>query len=455
MAGNFAKASQSNITRKSMSFLSNYIENIPSKLQGYEGYNTFDKMMLNSTVASSIYMIMRACNSLDMFFYQAKTKTKKKKAKEIADFYNNLLIDMDDKSLSAFIPTALSFLIYGFSSFEMVAKKRDDGRIGIKKLAYRSIKDFVEWIADKQDNVIGMRQSGFSVYNKDYKKAIIPRDKLLVFTAPLSYDSLSGISPLAYIYYEWKHLECAMESETEWFYSNLNGSKILRVPSELMRKANDLSDPENKEAREALESYVKMAGELRVGQSFVMPSDRYTNTAGDPSSQAQYDVQTMSVYGQSPVNIHEVIERHQKNIYRFFNALRLIVGTTGKTGSGNLGETMEGLFVELTKSLMQIIVDEFNKSLVPFIAKLNGFDKNLLPTLKVKPIDALSAQQIANILNLYGNARGKDGEPFASEQLDRYVKDLTGFMDYLERNGLNEEDDKKHIVPTINDNKNV
>ncbi len=166
------------------------------ELQGYEGRQLLHEMRINNPVISAVFLAIE--NALRRVTWRVAPKSEATPDKECARFVESCLYDMSC-SWNEQLQYILSFLEYGFSTVEIVVKRRlgadppkytsdpapsqyDDNRIGWRKWAYRpaeSLSQGNEWIFDASGGIQGIRQA--PIFGEDKGVREIPIKKLLLF----------------------------------------------------------------------------------------------------------------------------------------------------------------------------------------------------------------------------------------------------------------------------------
>lgn len=386
------------------------VDRVRPELTGDRGRLIYERMKSDSTVSSVLFAI-------EMMLRRSRWKCfpkypKDSKAVEYAEFFESL---RDDMSLTweNFITNVMSMLTYGWSFFEIVAKRRlgydaevpskyNDGLWGIRKLAFRAQTTLDEWLLDANGGVKAMQQR---VYIKDADTVrIIPIEKALLFRAGFWKDSPEGESPLRGAYDPWILLQGINRAEAYGIERELNGLPVIRVPADLMDSARN-GDPDSQAAMNVYEQVVR---DLRLNRQagVILPSDHYQNADGTVTPQKQYELQLLSSNGTRAINVQSAAERHQVAIARCVLADFLMLGTTSRSGSQALGQSRFDFFATAIDGWNNSIADVLNRFLIPRIAKINGFDMELLPEYQVEPANPIGVETMVNCIQKYVQAGG-------------------------------------------------
>jgi len=364
-----------------------------AELKGIGGVKRFREMRDNdATTGSAMYAIEQTLRDVGYKIKPAEGKgVNEKKAKEHAKFVEECFADMQ-ASLDDHISEALSALTYGFSSFEIVLKKRDyhnskfpDGKLGIKKLASRA-----QWTVSKFDvddttgDLIALHQSlGKAGYN-----GIIPEDRLLHYRTTTTNGDWSGRSVLRNAYKSYYYLSRMQDIEAIAIEREMHGIPVGRMPAEYL--SEDASDDQ----KAVYQAFVKGIADIKNNEqgAIVLPSDTYEDTEGKASNIRLMDIELLSAPGSRSIDMNEVIVRYQNNIARTLMAEFLMLGGGGKEGGGShaLSTNKSDMFLSSLEAYLNTFYDTISRQLIPYLWRYNGFDPKYMPTVyanKVSPVD--------------------------------------------------------------------
>jgi len=232
-----------------------------------------------------------------------------------ADFLNYNIRNMSYGTWLDAVNTAGTSLKYGFSLLNLVVEKRKYGKYKgsyvIRKLSPRDPKSIAGWVWNKNfSEVLGVVQKPRIVkvsHPGTYRDGLdmlaagklveqgypfISYEQLLHFTHNATMGNPQGDSPLAHCYNAWKEKKLIEKYEVIGISKDLGGAVVLRVPSELIERAND---PETfpDEAREYAQLQADAAA-LHAGENsyIVLTSD------ADPESKMRlFDFELKGIDG--------------------------------------------------------------------------------------------------------------------------------------------------------------
>jgi hypothetical protein len=385
-------------------------EEFLKELQGERGRKLYREMKDNDpTVGAILSAISLICLATKLETEPAPEDV----TGEYADFVDGLFEDMGCTWQEA-LGEILTMLAYGFSVHEIVLKYRDgknskfnDGRIGISKLAPRSQDTILRWDFDDEGNLLGCWQDAW-ISNAAVPSVYLPRAKFLLFRARTEKENPEGRSILrnAYIpYYFLKKLQLIEAIAVE---RELNGIPVVKIPSRDMEDANKVA------------VYQKIASDLKMNSQggLVIPSDPYTDTAGNPTSMPKVSVELLSNGGTRSIEPDIPIQRYQKDITRTVLADFLMLGS-GDVGSFALSQDKTSLFFRSVESVMTSILTEMNEKLLPLIWRLNMLPMEMMPKLRYGQVAPTNIEQLGNYVSSLAAAGIMVADPTTEQYLRR------------------------------------
>jgi hypothetical protein len=199
-------------------------EDFLSQLNGVEGNETWREMKDNSPVVGAMLFTIEA------LFRQVApqlTEADHPRGEEARDLVLSCMADMQH-TWEEFESEALSMLPYGFSLFEPVYKKREDGRIGWAKIPIRAQCTIRRWeIADNGD-ILGAEQQA----PPNYTTQIIPEDRFVLFRTTSAKNNPQGRSILRNAFTAWYDMKHIERFEAIGIERNTAGFPMLKYPAE-------------------------------------------------------------------------------------------------------------------------------------------------------------------------------------------------------------------------------
>lgn len=317
-------------------------------------------------------------------------------------FIEDVFDDMDG-SFRNFVAEIIGYLAYGFALFEIVAKRRDDGRVGLKKLAPRA-----QWTIDKfdvtpQGDILGAYQST-QVIGHTY--TYIPASKFLLFRTVSVNNDPTGRSILRNAYKSYHYVTRIAEYEAIAIERELNGIPVGRVPSEYL--ADDATDGQ-KAFVNAFKGILRDVKKNEQGY-ILLPSDLYDHDDGTLTSKYMVDFNLVASLGTRDIDTGKVIVRHQQDIARTVLADFLMLGQSDR-GSYAMSKSKADMFVHSISGYLGTIAEPINDHLIPLLWELNGFPEETMPKIvpgSVVPVDL-------NDLGLFIRAMSQAGISLAED----------------------------------------
>jgi hypothetical protein len=371
---------------------------------------TFDTMASDDAVFNSI----DATNLLVLTALAGgKFKPKKGQASKIAaDFLNYCIRNMSTGTWLEAMTNAVTDLQYGFSFLNIVVETRNYGKYAgskvIKKLAPRDQKSVYGWVWDKdlrdfkgfvqkpmltqlREPTIKEFEAGLfigGITNGFFlpRYPFLSTQQLLHFRQNPTNNNPQGDSPLLHCYDAWMEKKLIERYEVVGVSKDLGGSVVLRVPSELIERANDPVNYPNEAAE--YNQLQRDAGALHAGENsyIVLTSDV------DPATNTKlYDFELKGISGAGKqYNTSDIIEQKRKSIYNCFGAGFLLLGQTGH-GSHSLSDNQMSTHDYYVNRNLLYKTDVINNQLATRLLTINnislGFDEmpEFVPTDPSKP----------------------------------------------------------------------
>lgn len=378
-----------------------------------EAYNTFNKMMYDSAVATG-YDTKRKFiwNAMDK--YKIKVgKSKSAKAKQAQEFIEHIFSNFE-QSWYEICCHLTTYSKYGFSLMEMVPTKIKSGKYAgqtkIKRLAPISPRSIDYWvISENQDKIHGVVQSKAEssssmlsfggmdivpIQNLDTALVDIPYNRLLHWAYNGECANPIGESQFKYCYVPWLEKTAIQDYECIGISKDMSGIISLTVPAEVMNKA--ALDPSGKEAA-ILEKMMTDAANITANEQayIINPSDWH-----EDGKAPMYGVELKGIQGGGRnFNLNETIQRKRKEILDVFGLGFIALGENGggSYAQAEAGTSFHGLMLEAD---IRFIEKPFNDKLIPTVLALNGFDLEVedIPVFKIGNIDEKNADTVSKVL---------------------------------------------------------
>lgn len=349
---------------------------------------TFDNMCLDDAVNNSIDVTnLHTVNALANGEFKGKGS---KKSQIAADFLNYCIRNMTHGTWLEACLNAVTDLKYGFSSLNIVTEKRAFGQYSgnrvLRKLSPRDQKSVYGWLFDQKGReFLGFVQKPSIISGKKiptgfadgltaasiprYEELgypILRRDQILHFAFNKTNNNPQGNPPLAACYQAWMEKKLVEKYEIVGVSKDLGGAVVLRVPSELIERAND---PVNYPAEAAeYKALQQDAANLQAGEtSYIVLTSDFDEVTKTPL----YDLKLQGIEGGGKqYKTSEIIDQKRKSIYNTFGAGFLLLGqdSHGSYGLSTSATSTHGYYVE--RNILQK-VDVINNQLAPRLLAIN------------------------------------------------------------------------------------
>lgn len=390
---------------------SGYIyEEFLQELSGDRGRRVYREMTDNDAVCGSIITAIDALLRAIPWTFEPNPKDT---TAEGATWLTETIGGMDH-TWESFISEMLTMLTFGWAYHEIVYKKRDDGTIGLAKLAPRAQESLLRWELTPTGEVIGMHQ----LDPNGAAPIFIPREKALHFVTTSRKMSPEGRSILRNAYTSYWFKKQIQIIEAIAIERELAGLPVIKVPSDVLT---------NPDMAPILAKYVRMARDLKFNDQggIIMPSDTYKDEAGRPGNVAMFSVELLSASGTRSIDMNGAIVRYQQDIARTILADFLILGSSSR-GSFALSKSKTDLFLRSLEGYTANIAAELNKDLIPKLWKINGFDPDTMPIARPGQVAPTDLDELGNYLMRISQAGFQlAGDP-ETEKKVRQAADLPG-----------------------------
>lgn len=399
-------------------------EEFLKRLEGPRGIKVYTEMASNdATVAAILRAIELMLRPVE---WKIEPAADAPEANEGADFAESLMGDMS-LTWEDFISEALTMLVYGWSYFETVYKRRvgpeerdpakrsryTDGRIGIRKLAPRSQDSLDRWEMQDDGGIAGMWQADPMGRTPP---TLLPIERCLLFRTSTHKGNPEGRSILRSAYRSWYKLKTIEDVEAVGIERELAGLPVVRIPARYLTSI----DPDDVKVRQA---YEKIARDVKFNEQggIVIPSDVYLDADGKPSSAYIVDVKLLSTGGARAIDTGAVVMRYQRSICRSVLADFLMLGTD--KGSFALSENKTDLFLRSCEVLLDTVAGVLNRYMLPRVWQINALPAETMPAFRPGRVAPVNLDELGKFLR---DAAGAGMPLFPDDELERHVRDQAG-----------------------------
>ena len=391
-------------------------------LQGANGYKTYREMADNDPVVGAVL------HSIDMLvrsteWFMEANDPDNATAIEAAEFASTCMDDMS-QSWAETLSGILTMLVYGFSFHEIIYKRRSgyqtdgntsnftDGKIGWRKLAYRSQETCDGWAFDDAGGIEGMYQQDPNVVNGK-GRVFIPIEKALLFRTMTAKSNPRGRSILRNAFTTWYFKRRISEIEAIGIERDLAGMPVALVPPQL------LSDHATTEEQAALNEIKKIVRNIKRDEQegIVFP------LAYDPDTgNLAYELKLLSTGGARQFDTDKIIARYDQRIAMTVLADFILLGHE-KVGTQALSVSKIQLFSDSLNAWLNNIAAVFNSYALPRLMRLNGYSAEAFPSLRFNPARNVDIDVIGDYISKLSSA----GAPlFPDEGLEGHLREIAG-----------------------------
>ena len=379
------------------------------QLRGLRGIKIYREMSENDPIISAILIAMDQMIRSVPWRFVGEDEWHIK-------FVEECLHEMEDKTFEEFISEVLSFLPYGFSLFETVAKRRKDGYIVLKKLAPRA-----QWTIDRfkvaNNEITGVYQTS------GQGQAFIPAWKMLHFRTRSVNDQPSGVSVLRGAYTSWYAADNIKRIEAISIERELNGLPMWSLPGAWL----------SEDAEEWQKRFVASAKQIardvkRNNQGYIIkPSDLWQNDdergmTSQLTSQQMVRFELVASQGTRDIDTGKVIMRYQQDMARSAMADFIMLGSNDR-GSFALSKSKSDLFLKALEGYLGGISSIINKRLIPRIWAWNGFPPEKMPKIKHGSVAPINLDELGKYIRLLSASKL---DLFPNEELTEHLHDIAG-----------------------------
>lgn len=382
-------------------------EEFLKELQGPKGAAVFREMSDNDPIVGAVVfavsMLLRQAD------WDVQAVDESEEAEDAKAFVEEVLFDDMVSTWADVIDEVCSMFVYGYAPLEIIWKRRDDGKIGLRSLSLRAQPTVARWEIDPGDGTIdGLWQQPLSG-----PQVFIPIEKLLLFRTTVVRNNPEGRSLLRTAFRAWRNKKRIEEIEGVGVERDLAGLPIVRIPSTFFSAD---ADPDQKAV---LASYQKLARQIKIDkqQGVVIPSD--VNSAG----KFLYDVSLLSSAGSRAIDTSKIVDRYDKQIATSVLADFIFLGQ-GSVGSFALSSDKTALFATAIGGFLNAVAGVFNRHLLPRIWELNSFDPDMMPKLVPGDVETVNLGELGTFITAIAGA----GMPlFPDRDLENHLRESAGW----------------------------
>lgn len=325
-------------------------------------------------------------------------------AKQAAEFVDSIL-HSTDTSWSRIIRRSAMYRYHGFGIHEWVAKRRDDGKIGIRTISPRPPATIVGWDTDEHGDVLGVTQRAPQTGREIY----LPRQKLIYFVDDALTDSPEGMGWFRHLVEPRDRLKKFLQLEKIGFERDLAGTPVGKAPYAAIKAAvgaGTITEEQGEELVRGLEDFVRNkskqpdTGLMLDSQPFVGKGSNGEQTV---SGAQQWGIELLTSDAGSIEELGAAIQRTTWDMALIMGVERLLVGREGAGSLALSEDTSQNLFLGIN-STNGDMAEALDRDLIGPVWAMNGLPDETRPTLKVEDASFKDATKIARTLADMANA---------------------------------------------------
>jgi hypothetical protein len=329
--------------------------------------------------------------------WQVEPADESAEAKAMAEFVEDLIHDTD-ASWARIVRRLAMYRFHGFNMGEWVAKKRDDGKIGIASIKIRPAHTIDKWDLDDSGVVVGVWQTS----PQDGHEIYLPRQKLLYLVDDTLTDRPDGLGWWRHLVDPKNRLDTYLKLEGIGLQRDLTGVPVGRAP---LHKINEEVEAGNitKEQAEAmlggLKDFVRLetkndkTGVILDSQTYLAKSE----TGETVSPVYEWGIELLKGEQSSIDALAAAVKRIEFQMAAIMGVASMLTGREGE-GSRALSEDQSrNLYLTVNATLAEM-AEGVDRDLIGPVWAMNGFDDKLRPTLKTEDASFKDVSQIADIL---------------------------------------------------------
>lgn len=366
-----------------------------SDLQGGNRWRTAAKMLSSvSIVAASLRYSL---NLIARPAWKADPPNDSAEAKAMAEFVDEIMQDID-ASWTRIVRRSGMYRFHGFQTNEWVAKKRPDGRIGIKSIEPRPQHTIERWDTDQNGSVVGVVQRD----PINSREIYLPRRKLIYLVDDTLTDRPDGLGWFRHLVDPMDRLNIYLRLEKIGFQRDLTGIPIGRAPLEKINqlvKDGKLKQEQADAMIEGLSDFCRLESK-NENTGLVLSSNTYRGKTeqGEQISQvAEWGMELLTGDQSSLESLAKSIERTEFEMALILGTASMLVGRGGE-GSRALSEDQSrGLYLTANATLDDM-AETYQRDLIDPIWEMNGLPDELKPRLAHEDASFKDAGKIAAML---------------------------------------------------------
>lgn len=374
------------------------------KLTGDQKYITYSDILANTgIVAAGVRYYLQVVTKAKWTVTPPKTPDGEEVpgSEEVAQFVDSVINDMK-QPWSKVVRRGTMFRYFGFSIQEWVAKKRDDGRIGLLDIEARPQASIKRWDTDERGNVIGCWQD-----NGKGQEFYLPRAFLVHIVDDALEDTPEGLGILRHLVRYAERLRAFEELEEIAYETDLRGIPVARAPLSKLKamvESSKLTTGAANAILRPLQDFIK--NHIRSKSTGILLDSGTYTTEDDkvsPSSIREFDVELMQGSSTSQEAVARAVHRITYEMARVLGVEHLLLGSDG-SGSLALGTVKLNDMYQSVEATLTELADAYTRDVVGPICTLNNIPRELWPKLTPDSVEPKDIEKITTALERMSRA---------------------------------------------------
>ena len=399
-------------------------EEFSVKLQGPKGQKIYREMAYNSPIIHA--MLFAVESLLRSVEWTVEAVSEEAADTEAAEFLEGCI---DDMSLSwdDFISEVLSMLVYGWSYFEVVLKKRegdkgkgskfDDGKVGWDKFAIRGQETLYRWEISDRGDIEGMWQYPQPGTPGDLPTELvfIPMVKSILFRTTSAKNNPEGKSVLRGAYRPWYFSKRIEEIEAIGLERDMAGMPVMWIPLNLLKETKTQEEQATFDYMKEIVQRTKRDEQ----EGLLLP------LVYDDNGNKLYDFELMNTDSRRSFDTGAIIQRYMQQQAMTIMADFILLGHES-VGSFALSSDKTELFAVALGAWLDNIEEQLQRHAVKslFDHPRNKFDIDELPRLTHGDIEKPDLVSLGTYITSLAGAGATLFPDFELENMLREAGDL-------------------------------
>lgn len=365
-----------------------------ARLTGSERYRTASDILANVSIVSAglryfLNLLAKPEWTID--------RDDGDQAKEDAEFVEDILGDMET-SWGRIVRRAGMYRFHGFGIHEWIAKRRPDGRIGLKDIEVRPQHTIERWQVDASGAVTGVWQRS----PQTGQEIGLPRNKLVYLVDDTVTDSPEGMGWFRHLVDPCDRLKTYLQLEGYGFQRDLSGTPVGRAPLQKIKQlvdAKKITQATADNLIQGMKNFVQMQAKS-PDTGVLLDSQPYESLTADGqqvSAVPQWDLELLTGSVGSLPQVDKAINRLIYECARIIGIENMLTGSEGFGSMALSRDKSQHIYLSI-QSTLHDMTEQFSKDIITPIWQLNGLPEETKPKLKAADVAFRDVEQIAAVM---------------------------------------------------------